>query len=79
MVDESSMHLEEYWKGRYGLRDCVSGKGILPFVGCLGIVEANLDKYCLGVHSSMVELTILEILPFHCLNNLINPMVCWLG
>ena len=30
-------HLEEHWKGRYGMRDCVAVKGILPCVGCVGI------------------------------------------
>ena len=54
-------------------------KGILPYVGCVGIVEAKLDRSGVGVHSSMVELTSLSILPFHCLSNLINPIVDWLG
>ena len=71
-------HLVEHWKGRYGLRDCVAVKGILPCVGCVGIVEDNLDRYWVGVNSSMVELIILAILPFHFLSSLINPTVDWL-
>ena len=54
-------------------------KGILPCVGGVGIVEAKLDRSCAGVHSSVVELTSLAILPFHCLSALINPTVVWLG
>ena len=68
-------HPEEHWKGRYGLRDCVAMNVILPCVGCVGIVDAKLDRSGAGVHSSMVELTSLEILPFHCLRSLINPTV----
>ena len=30
-----------HWKGRYGLRDDVEEKGILPCVGCVGIVETK--------------------------------------
>ena len=72
-------HPEEHCKGRYGLRDCVAVKGILPCVGCVGIVEAKLDRSCAGFHSSVVDLTSLTILPFHYLRNLINPTVDWLG
>ena len=36
-------------------------------------------RSCAGVHISVVELTSLAILPFHCLSNLINPTVDWLG
>ena len=54
-------------------------KGILPFVGCVGIVDFKLDRYGAGVHSSVVDLTSLTILPFHFLNILINPIVDWLG
>ena len=59
----------------YGLRDCVAVKGILPCVGCVGIVDAKLDRSSAGVHSSVVELTSLEILPFHYLSSLTNPTV----
>ena len=61
------------------MRDYVAVKGILPCVGCVGIVEANLDRSCGGFHSSVVDLTILAILPFHCLRSLINPIVDFLG
>ena len=54
-------------------------KGILPCVGCVGIVDAKLDRSGAGVHSSVVELTSLAILPFHYLSSLINPTVDWLG
>ena len=70
---------EEHWKGRYGLRDYVAEKGILPCVGCVGIVEAKLDRSCAGVHSSVVELTSLGILTSHYLSNLIYPIVDCLG
>ena len=72
-------NLGEHWNGRYGLRDYVAVKGILPCVGCVGIVEAKLDRSCRSVHSFVVELTILAILPFHYVSNLINPIVDWLG
>ena len=72
-------HLGEPWNGMYGLRDCVAVKGILPFVGCVGIVHSKLDRSGVGVHSSVVELTSLAVLPFHCLSSLINPIVDWLG
>ena len=52
------------------MRDCVAVKGILPCVGCVSIVEEKLDIYCGGIHSSVVELTILAILPLHCLSYL---------
>ena len=58
-------HLEEHWKGRYGLRDYVVEKGILPCVGCVGIVDARLDRSFGGLPSSMNELSSLEILRFH--------------
>ena len=70
---------KEHWKGRYGLRDCVVVKGILPCVGRVGIVDAKLDRSGADVHSSVVELTSLAILPFHCLGSLINLIVDWLG
>ena len=54
-------------------------KGILPCVGCVSIVEEKLDIYCGGIHSSVVELTILAILPFYFLTSLINPIVDWIG
>ena len=54
-------------------------KGILPCVGCVGIVDSKLDRSSAGVHSSVVELTNLAILPFHYLSSLINPTVDWLG
>ena len=69
------VHPEEHWKGRYGLRDCVAVKGIVPCVGCVGIVEAKLDRSCAGVHSSLVELTSLAIHPFHYLSIVINPTI----
>ena len=37
-------HLEEHWKGRDGLRDYVAEKGILPFVGCIGIMDTMIDR-----------------------------------
>ena len=61
------------------MRDYVAVKGILICVECVGIVDAKLDRSGAGVHSSMVELTSLEILPFHYLNSLINPTVVSLG
>ena len=72
-------HLGEHRKGEYGPRDCVAVKGIIPCVGCVGIVEAKIDKYSRGFHSYMVELISLAILPFHCLSILINPSIDWLG
>ena len=54
-------------------------KGILPCVGCVGIVESKLDSSFAGVHIFVVELTSLAILPVHYLSNLINPIVDWLG
>ena len=54
-------------------------KGILPCVGCVGIVEANLDRSCRGFHSYVVELTSLAILPFHFLRSLIKPIADWLN
>ena len=50
-------------------------KGILPCFGCVGIVDAKLDRSGAGVHSSVVELTSLAILPFHFLSIMINPTV----
>ena len=52
-------------------------KGILPYVGCVGIVEAKLDISCRGVSSSVVYLTSFAILPF--LSSLVNPTVDCLG
>ena len=72
-------HLRENWKGWYVPRDCVPVKGALPCVGCLGILEAKLDRSCTGVHSYVFELTSLAILHFHCLSSLINPILDWLG
>ena len=37
-------------------------KGILPCVGCVGIVDAKLDRSGAGVHRYVVELTSLAIL-----------------
>ena len=48
-------HPEEHWKGRYGLKDCVALKGILPCVGCVCIVDAKPDRSCGGVPSSVNE------------------------
>ena len=50
-------------------------KGILSCVGCVGIVEAKLDRSCEGVLSSVDELTSLAVLLTHCLSSLINPSV----
>ena len=61
------------------MRDCVAVKGILSCVGCVGIVDTKLDRSCAGVHSSVVELTNLAILPFNCLSSQINPIVDWLS
>ena len=61
------------------MRDCVALKGILPCVGFVGIMEAKLDIYFRGVNSYVVEITSLEIPPFHCLRSLINPTMDWLG
>ena len=61
------------------LRVCVAVKGILPRFGCVGNVETKLDRSCRGIHSSVVDFTSLAILHFHCLSNLINPIVDWLG
>ena len=68
-------HPEEHWKGRYGLREYVAVKAIIHCVGCVGIVDAKLDRFVSVFHSSVVELTSLAILPFHCLSSLINPIV----
>ena len=46
-----------HWKGRYGQRHYVEVMGILPCVGCVGIVDAKLDRSSAGVHSSVVEFT----------------------
>ena len=61
------------------MRDYVAVKGILPYVGCVGIMDSKLDRSSAGVHSSVVELASLEILPFHCLSSLINPSVLGLA
>ena len=58
--------------------DCGGEKGILPCVGCVDNGEARIDRSCEGVLSSVDYLTRLAILPFHCLNSLINPKVDWL-
>ena len=54
----------------------VAVKGILPCVGwcryCGGQAKSGV-----GVHSSVVELTRLAILSFHCLSSLRNPTVGW--
>ena len=47
-------------------------KGILPCVGCVGIVDIKLDISGASVHSSVVELTSLAIQPFHLPSSLIN-------
>ena len=67
--------------GREGMAqgNCVVVKGILPCVGCVGIVDAKLDRYGASVHIFVVELTIFVILPFHCLSSLINPYLDWIG
>ena len=61
------------------MRDFVAVKGILLCVGCVGIVEAKLNRSCAGLHSFVVDLTSLAILPFHWLSILINATVDWLG
>ena len=55
------------------MRDCGAEKGTLPCVGCVGSGEARPDRSCEGVLSSVDELTILAVLPAHCLGSLINP------
>ena len=67
--------------GREGMArgNYVAVKGILPCVGYVGIVDAKLDISSAGVHSSVVELTSLAILPPHRLSSLINPTVSWFG
>ena len=57
----------------------VAVKGILPCVGYVGIVDVKLNRSGVGFHRSVVELTSLVILPFHCLISLINPNVVCLG
>ena len=42
-----------------------SSEGIIPCVGCVGIGKTKLDRYCRGIHSSVVELTSLAILPLY--------------
>ena len=54
-------------------------KGIIPYVGYVGIMEVKLDRYFVGVHVFVVELTSLAILPFHYLSNVINPTIDWLS
>ena len=54
-------------------------KGILPYAGCVGIVEAKIDRSCAGDHSSVIEPYSLVIHPFHYLSSLINPTINWLG
>ena len=53
-------------------------KGIVPCVGCVGIVDSKLDRSSAGVHSSVVELTNLAILPFDYLRIPRNPIMDWL-
>ena len=48
-------------------------------VGCVGIMDAKLDRSGASVHSSVVELTSLAIHPFHYLSSLINPTIDWLS
>ena len=61
------------------MRDCVAVKGILPCVGCVGIVDAKLDRFGVGVYNFVLDLTRIAILPSHYLSSLINPTVDWLG
>ena len=61
------------------MRDCGAEKGTLPCVGCVGNVDARLDRSCEGVLSSVDELTSLLVLPVHYLSILINPKIDWLG
>ena len=53
--------------------------GIISCVGYVGIMDAELDRYYAGVHSSVVELNRLAVLSFHYLSILINPTVVWIG
>ena len=77
---KSSMHtLKSTRREGISWGNCVEVKKILPCVGCVGIVGVKLDRSCRGIHSSVVELTSVAILPFHCLSSLINPIVDWLG
>ena len=71
-VSYSSMHtVKSTQKGRYGLRDYVAVKGILPCVRCVDIVEDDIERSCADVHSFVVELTSLAIIPFHFLKPII--------
>ena len=36
-------HPEEHCNGRHILRDCVAEKGMLPYVGCVGVGKAKPD------------------------------------
>ena len=44
-------HPEEHWKGRNNPRDYVAKKGMIPCVGCVGIVDAKLDRSYGGIPS----------------------------
>ena len=48
-------HPEEHCKGRHSLRGCGAEQGMLPYVGCVGIVDSRPDRYCGGVPSSWVS------------------------
>ena len=37
-----STTLEEYWKGKLGLRDCEAEKGLISGVGCVDFLEVRL-------------------------------------
>ena len=58
------------------LGNCVEVKGILPSVGQCRYWGGQAIS-CVGVHSSMVELTRLAILPFHFLSSVRNPVAGW--
>ena len=66
MAGESSMHTLKI-TGREGRaqENTVADKGMLPCVGCVGIVDARTNRSCGGVPSSVNELTSLAILLFH--------------
>ena len=71
--------LERTLEGKVWPKGLCSNEGNTSLFWVCSIVKAKLDRYCRGVHSSMVELTSLAILPFHFLSSLINPTVDWFG
>ena len=41
-LDFFSTTPEWHWKGMHGLRDYVAEKGLIPFIGCVGVLEVRL-------------------------------------